>query len=298
MNQRFKYHLFTSNLFLLGLVLLLLNDFYLKYEFHNFLTGKLSDFAGLFIFPIFFSIYISKTKTVYFLTAVFFVYWKFEVSQPLIDTISNLTNISFQRVVDPSDLIALIVLPFSYYYFKKKSDLVRKSNISISFAIGLISFFSFCATSRLSETYVKNISSDKAYSLALSKPELLYRLNYRILAADSLKDNLKDSLYRVRLNLPNSVEVNAIVKLFETSDNNTIIKLDSILSYQVYSGGMFSGINKLVVDSLAKFSVIDFENHFENYYINIIKSKKFETKVYFEKEYQEIDGKILNISKY
>ena len=41
-------------LFLVGLGILLLNDFYLKYAFSNAFTGKLSDVAGLFIFPFFF----------------------------------------------------------------------------------------------------------------------------------------------------------------------------------------------------------------------------------------------------
>jgi hypothetical protein len=40
-------------LVLLSLVLTLLNDQYLKYQYPGFLTGKLSDFAGLFYFPFF-----------------------------------------------------------------------------------------------------------------------------------------------------------------------------------------------------------------------------------------------------
>ena len=43
----------TSPGFVVGLSLLLLNDLFLKARFHNPLTGKLSDFAGLFVFPLF-----------------------------------------------------------------------------------------------------------------------------------------------------------------------------------------------------------------------------------------------------
>jgi hypothetical protein len=39
--------------FIGGLSVLMLNDFYLKHEYGNYLTGKLSDFAGLLIFPMF-----------------------------------------------------------------------------------------------------------------------------------------------------------------------------------------------------------------------------------------------------
>jgi hypothetical protein len=43
-----------------SIFLLLINDLYLKFEYHNYLTGKLSDFAGLFAFPYFFSCLIPK----------------------------------------------------------------------------------------------------------------------------------------------------------------------------------------------------------------------------------------------
>jgi hypothetical protein len=39
--------------FIGGLSILILNDWYLKQEYANYLTGKLSDFAGLLIFPLF-----------------------------------------------------------------------------------------------------------------------------------------------------------------------------------------------------------------------------------------------------
>ena len=61
-------------LFIAGLITLLMNDFYLKYAFSNVLTGKLSDFAGLFIFPFFFSaVKPQSKKTIYLATAAVFV---------------------------------------------------------------------------------------------------------------------------------------------------------------------------------------------------------------------------------
>lgn len=47
-------------LFLVCLALLLCNDFWLKEEFSNVITGKLSDFTGLFIFPFFWSAFFPK----------------------------------------------------------------------------------------------------------------------------------------------------------------------------------------------------------------------------------------------
>ncbi len=51
MYERLKY--LVSPLFIFVLFLLIINDFFLKAAFHNTFTGKLSDFSGLFIFPIF-----------------------------------------------------------------------------------------------------------------------------------------------------------------------------------------------------------------------------------------------------
>lgn len=46
---------FIHPLPLLAVVLTAVNDHYLKYKYPNFLTGKISDFAGLFYFPLFIS---------------------------------------------------------------------------------------------------------------------------------------------------------------------------------------------------------------------------------------------------
>lgn len=45
-----KPRLLTDKLFLLGLIILLTNDFIFKYEASGLITGKLSDISGLFIF--------------------------------------------------------------------------------------------------------------------------------------------------------------------------------------------------------------------------------------------------------
>ena len=105
-----QYDLLYSPQFILGLALLLLNDLLLKPQFHNWFTGKLSDVVGLYIFPLlwcaFFPVY---KKHIYWLTALVFALWKSSLSQPLIDA-----GIPFNRVVDMSDLWALMVLPVSY----------------------------------------------------------------------------------------------------------------------------------------------------------------------------------------
>ncbi|AOM77405.1 hypothetical protein [Pedobacter steynii] len=133
----------TSTPFLICLFLLLLNDFYFKSAFHNSLTGKLSDLCGLFIFPIFWSVLFPKRKqTVYILTALFFIYWKSSYSDPFIQLFS-LYVFPIDRTIDPNDLFALIVLPVSWHL---QSRPPKRSYFNPQL-VGLVAFFSFCATS-------------------------------------------------------------------------------------------------------------------------------------------------------
>src|SRR5688500_1726731 len=92
------------------LAILLLNDFYLKAEYHNWLTGKLSDFCGLFVFASFWAALLpARRGTVCISTALLFVFWKSPYSQTFIDIFSQYLY-AIDRVVDITDLIALPVL--------------------------------------------------------------------------------------------------------------------------------------------------------------------------------------------
>lgn len=139
-----------SPLFLIGLATLLLNDFYLKAEFHNFWTGKISDLAGLFVFPLFWSAFFPKRKFLIFLaTAAFFVFWKSPYSQDFINAWNEHGIFRIGRTVDYSDLFALAVLPFAWIYFglsesMRLPDVLRQS---ATFAVAGFSIFAFAATS-------------------------------------------------------------------------------------------------------------------------------------------------------
>lgn len=175
--------IFLSPLFLIGLFLLLLNDFVLKDEFHNFLTGKISDFARLFVFALFWmSFFPKRPKLILISTAIFFSFWKSLYSQTLINFWNSFEVYIIGRTVDYTDLFALLVLPLAYLYSKK-----RESNFSInlpfkklsaSFVI-LISLFAFIATSDARE---KSIHVEKMYVLTLTKAEFenLMKQNQKI----------------------------------------------------------------------------------------------------------------------
>ncbi|MDX2174269.1 MAG: hypothetical protein SFY56_14295 [Bacteroidota bacterium] len=147
-----KSDLILNPYFLIGLFFLALNDFYLKWEFGNFLTGKLSDFTGLLIFPMFIAFIFPKlSKTVSFLSGLGFIIWKTPISEPFIQALNNICFININRVIDYTDLSALFILPFSHYLinYKLKDNLAKNKFIfKINKAIILlVSLFTFCATS-------------------------------------------------------------------------------------------------------------------------------------------------------
>lgn len=149
-NQKRPFHLLVHPLYLISLTLLISNDWYFKATFHNFWTGKLSDLAGLFIFPIFFSVIFPKyVKTIHWLTALLFLFWKTEWSQPLLDWILQL-GWTFERVVDYSDLVAIGIIPLAFLFYKKNESTVPFLRFQLKYwmtnAVLIVSFIAFCAT--------------------------------------------------------------------------------------------------------------------------------------------------------
>ena len=161
--------------FLTALVLLLLNDFLWKRIFGNTITGKLSDFAGLFAFAYCFSCLLpSRAKMVHIATGLFFVIWKSPVVQPLIDGL-NIIGIPLVRVVDYTDLWALLILPLSYRcYSKANSYQVRAIAWNTILAI---SFFAFSATSQIRHPEQHMVPVHKVYTFELPLKELAQRTN-------------------------------------------------------------------------------------------------------------------------
>lgn len=163
-------NLLQSRLFLAGLVVLVLNDHYFKSAYPGWFTGKVSDFAGLFILPIFFSAVSSGSIALNCsLSALIFFIWKSPLVEPLI-TAGNAMGIPFHRTIDPTDLIALTMLPLSYWYLKTMppTDVTGRK-----LALNLLAVV--CFASLTSTTLAMNVEADmkKSYRLKLSKRELL-----------------------------------------------------------------------------------------------------------------------------
>lgn len=129
--------------FVVGLSVLLLNDFYLKEQYHNWWTGKLSDVAGLFVFALFWStLFPRRREVIFFLTALLFAVWKSPYADPFINLCGTYL-FSIHRVVDITDLGALLILPLGFWYRPKNTSHVKVNPVLIA----LITIASFCATS-------------------------------------------------------------------------------------------------------------------------------------------------------
>jgi len=120
MNKHFQILLKPA--FLLPLTLLLLNDHLLKAAYPGWVTGKLSDFAGLFVLAVFVYVvagkYLESPKrltAMHIAIGLGFVIWKVAPIEIVFAGINRLVSIRLpSRVKDVSDLIALSILPVSY----------------------------------------------------------------------------------------------------------------------------------------------------------------------------------------
>ena len=137
--------IFQSRAFLLALLFLLLNDFIFKYSCPNWITGKLSDFTGLFIFPLFWAALFPKyTKQIFYGTAIAFLIWKSPLIDGWIAAWNELGLLSINRVVDYSDYLAIVSIPLAYYYSVK---LAYKTWKLEPIFIVFVASFAFMATS-------------------------------------------------------------------------------------------------------------------------------------------------------
>ena len=134
---------------LLSLATLVANDLYLKYAFPGLLTGKLSDFAGIFLVSyLAFGLWPRRRLVTSATIVVLFIVWKSPLSQPLIDAINALAPVRFARVVDYWDLLAFSMMPLALLAIPnihKRSPSRRQTIASVP--IALVAMFAVTASS-------------------------------------------------------------------------------------------------------------------------------------------------------
>jgi hypothetical protein len=136
-------------LFIISLSVLFLNDINWKYSYSNWLTGKLSDVAGLIVLPMLLRELFPKFSRwiILMVIAVFFTWWKSSFSQSFIDYCNNVLQLPVARVIDYSDLFALPVLMVGFTLKPKSVNRQLVTQCLLHNAAAFVAFFTLCATS-------------------------------------------------------------------------------------------------------------------------------------------------------
>jgi hypothetical protein len=167
-------YLLATPTFVLSVVLLGINDFLLKPMFHNWVTGKLSDAAGLAAFALFAcALWPARRFIIAVTITIGFVFWKSPLSQFVIECANAVLPFAVGRTVDYSDCL---VLPIVWLLLADHSYSrpwpARKWLVS-SFAC--LSVLLFCATSyipRYAATRSATIPTPARSSVNLSEQSL------------------------------------------------------------------------------------------------------------------------------
>ncbi len=216
-----QLNILLSPIFLASLCLLLLNDLFLKHQLHNRFTGKLSDFAGLLVFSLFWIAFFPRYKVaICILIALLFVYWKSIYSQSFIEAWNGLLLFSIGRTVDHSDLLALTVLPFSHCLAMRKPQI---ATLRWPYSVVIIfSVFAFTATS-----YQTQFEYTNEYQFQVSRSELINFINNLSLAEYELRQPLSENLsesYSIIIGNEDicSPSVRAVIVIYESNGQGVI----------------------------------------------------------------------------
>lgn len=225
----FKKESVLNPIFVFSLILLLLNDFLFKAMYHNFVTGKLSDFAGIIVFTLFLLVFFHKQKrAVYLFVILFFSFWKSPLSGNFIDFLNLNLNFSYTRIVDYSDLFCLLLLIPLYFYEPKMKE--NKFVFSTLLFVGAFGIFS---TSRGNMRDYGYVYVGKEVKLHAQKSDFLALLDQRQISyklTNSFIEKRDSSFsYELQKFLINSDTIyNANITLTQKNKRNLLVKIHNI----------------------------------------------------------------------
>lgn len=211
-----RCRLLLHPLFIACLVLLILNDFYFKYACSNWLTGKLSDFSGLFVAGVFFSIVAGELsgRALALLHAgigLAFALWKLAPVEIILDQVESSTSVMMpSRVKDPGDLIALPVLLLSLglVLYHRRSD----KAVSILFfrRIAVLAIGTLAAVAMIATSYVDRVKlmPDETFDGSIDDAEFLFEFE-QVLVTSGFEINqriLTDSGFVYEVTLGRSLD--------------------------------------------------------------------------------------------
>jgi hypothetical protein len=142
-------HTLTRWPFLVALAILLLNDFWLKSRFPGLVTGKLSDFAGIAMIALpLRAAFPRHARSIYLALAAAFLWWKSPLSGSFIGFANELLPFRIGRVVDYTDLLALLVLPACSLATRDERAVPGRLRRALTIPIVAVAMFATAATSQ------------------------------------------------------------------------------------------------------------------------------------------------------
>jgi hypothetical protein len=246
--NRPKSYLLTSPVYVAAVALLLLNDFALKPSYPCWMTGKLSDFTGLFSFCVL-ALIIWPHGGVLLGIALSFAFWKSPFSQPLITSWNTLTGCLINRTIDYTDLFALSMIPAAWIFFESAKPVHIRMEWRVASCCA--SLFAFAATSQVSPeqraAYAAAVAEYKfsehqpTYSLPFTRKELYQRiksLGFFVYGTTGLWPNLnKHSAYAVLSDLPKA----------ETARRDSTRLFEAMFDFENTAAGVVVRVTKLEV---------------------------------------------------
>lgn len=211
-----------------------MNDRFWKYEYANWITGKLSDFLGLFSFSLFLGIVVpSLRKRISLIVGIAFVIWKTPLSNGIISQVNRLINYEIARTIDYSDFIALFVLLASNYILtnldieKLRTEIKLTINPVILNILIFFSIFVFSSTSIREPSYpIGNIMINESYQVNGTNQEVFEKIKTlgSSISLDSIQ-YLKNGAVVIR-------KYNQIDKLI--LENNNILDTIENINFYIY----------------------------------------------------------------
>jgi len=224
-------HYLLNHVFLVSLFTLLVNDHYLKYAFSSWFTGKLSDIAGIIILPLLIAfIFPTLRRHATWISAALFVFWKLPLSQGLIDVYNQFSIVETSRVVDITDLYALLFLPIPYFLIERidRMDFLKVDRVPV-FLIFIPTIFALMATSPPPNFYYTRTKGNLACSgcnitVHYTQDQVIEKLKKADIVFDSIAPIDDYALQRVSSLKNENVHVYRLNRLI--IDNDTLRNLD------------------------------------------------------------------------
>lgn len=182
--------------FLIGLAVLLFNDFYLKSHYPCWVTGKLSDFSGLYIFTQFVAALARiNIRSSAIASAFLFVFWKSSVATPFIEFVNQYSATPIYRTVDYTDLIALGILPLAVRLYSIR---VVMRWCFLKYPIALLSLFAIMGTSTIPPSYNLRFDLRPSPNSNVNSSDNIYENIEQYLTGQGMQCRLceKESSYR------------------------------------------------------------------------------------------------------